>query len=538
MKTLRSTANVVVDGLAYLGPLSYSIPEGVDVRPGDAVEVPVGKRTTAGLVIGPGDPSKATREIICRYGERTTAVELKTAELVATEQATQLQQMVARLAPKSGKGADPAAVGGKFKPVSLPEFSTKHHADKKQRLLLLYAPAVRPEELAVAEAARLAGRGQVLILCPTSALVERVLGKVSAGIVRLDAKAKPGEWAAFRNGVAPVAVGTRAAAWYAPEKLGAIIVVDENNPAHREQKAPRHHARDVAIARAKASGVPLVMLSTNPTPSAMGSGVQVYPVKPAGSSGWPRMVVHDESKDAVSSPDLPFEVAAELETTAERALTKPLVVVSGRSSRRCVQCFAERTKAMSARDRCPECGEVASRVVGFDKDRINEHFHGAVEPVLASELDQYRDAGLVVITDVMPLLARPELNPYKHAVDVFLDSAAAAGAGGKVVAVTRDASHPVLRLLFDHQDQLGIAKRSYRTAQRLQLPPFGKMVSLEINQKSLPDMSGWPGHVHGPMRVKGGWEFIIRCQNADLPQVRREVRKLRKKKVKIRYHVD
>ena len=104
--------------------------------------------------------------------------------------------------------------------------------------------------------------------------------------------------------------------------------------------------------------------------------------------------------------------------------------------------------------------------------------------------------------------------------------------------MTRDASHPVLRLLFDHQDQLGIAKRSYRTAQRLQLPPFGKMVSLEINQKSLPDMSGWPGHVHGPMRVKGGWEFIIRCQNADLPQVRREVRKLRKKKVKIRYHVD
>lgn len=538
MRTLRTTANVVVDGLAHLGPLSYSIPEGVIVRPGDAVEVPVGKRTTSGLVIGPGDPKKATRELIARYGERTTATDLATAELVATEQATQLQQVVARLAPKSGKGASPASVGSEFATVQLPEFTTDHHQDVHQRLMLMHAPTVRPEELAVSEAARFAGKGQVLILCPTTALVERVLSKTTAGTVRLDAKAQPGEWAAFRNGVAPVGVGTRAAAWYAPERFAAIIVVDESNPAHREQKAPRHHARDVALARAKARDIPIVLLSMNPSPSAMGSGVQVYPVRPAADSGWPKMRIHDETKDAVHSPDLPYSVAAELEAVAAHSVVRPVVVVSGRSTRRCTQCFTERKKAMSARDRCPECGEVTSKVLGFDKDRINDLFHGAVEAVLPSELEKYRDVGLVVVTDVMTMLSRPELNPYKHAVDVLLDTAAAAGEGGEVIAVTRDASHPVLRLLFEFKDQLGIAKRSYRTAQRLQLPPFGKMVTLGINQKALPDMSGWPGHVHGPMRVKGGWEFIIRCTAQDMPQVRREVRKLRKKKVKIRYHVD
>lgn len=52
--------NVVVDGLAHLGPLSYLAPVEETIRPGDAVQVPVGKRIATGLVIGPGSPTKAT----------------------------------------------------------------------------------------------------------------------------------------------------------------------------------------------------------------------------------------------------------------------------------------------------------------------------------------------------------------------------------------------------------------------------------------------------------------------------------------------
>src|SRR5690606_27492443 len=128
---------------------------------------------------------------------------------------------------------------------------------------------VAPEELAAAEAVRHSDSGQVLVLCPTTTLVERVLANFTAGAVRLDAKAARGDWAAFREGHASVAVGTRAAAWYAPKHLAAIIVVEEQHEGHREQTAPRHHAREVAVARAKALSVPLILISANPTPAAI-----------------------------------------------------------------------------------------------------------------------------------------------------------------------------------------------------------------------------------------------------------------------------
>lgn len=201
-------------------------------------------------------------------------------------------------------------------------------------------------------------------------------------------------------------------------------------------------------------------------------------------------------------------------------------------------CFTERNQPTSTNDRCPECGDLATRVLGYDKDRITELFNGKVTPVLPHELDKHTDAGLVVITDLTVMLSRPELDPYQKAVGAILGAAGAAGPDGKVIAVVRDATHPVLKILFDLKDQLGIAKRSYRTAQRLNLPPFGKLVHLQLQQKKLPDMTGWPGYVHGPSPVKGGWEFIIRCTPQDLPQVKREVIKLRKRKVKFRYHID
>lgn len=528
--------NVVVDGLAYLGPLSYRIPANLSVHPGDAVEVPVGKRVAAGLVIGPGNPAKATREVLSRYGERTTVTDIDTANLVATEQATQLQQLVSRLAPKSGKGATPVDVGSTFEAVDLPRLSTQHHSDPNQKLLLLHEPALRSEDVAVTEAVRLSQNGQVLILCPTTAMVERVLARTTAGIVRLDSKAAKGEWAAFREGTAPVGVGTRAAAWYAPGKLAGIIVMEEQHTGHREQTAPRHHARDVAIARARARGVPLVMTSRNPTPAAMGSGAKVYTVRPMDQPGWPTMVVHDETLDTIRTSELPIDIRVELEEASRH--TRPLVVVGGRSTLRCMGCFTERSKPTTTFDRCPECGDLSTKIIGYDKDRIRDLYGDSVIPVLPSELEKYSNVGLVVITDVSVMLARPDLNPYHYAVDTIMSSAAAAGPDGKVIAVVRDATHPVLRILFDMHDQLGIAKRSYRTAQRLHLPPFGKLVQLQVLQKTLPDMSGWPGHVHGPTPIKGGWEFLVRCSADDLPTVQREVVKLRKRKIKLRYHID
>lgn len=528
--------NVVVDGLAHLGPLSYLAPVEETIRPGDAVQVPVGKRIATGLVIGPGSPTKATREILKRYGERTTTPDLTAAQHVATEQATQLQQVTARLAPRTGKGATPSLVADTVATVELPDIRMEPEPSHAATVLL-HEPGVLPEDLAAKLATTLtADGGQVLILCPTTTLVERVLSRFTAGEVRLDSRARPGDWAAFREGHAPVGVGTRAAAWYAPARLAGIVVLEEQNEGHREQRAPRHHTRDVALSRAKAASVPVIFTSMNPTPAALGSGARLCHVTRADGLGWPTMRLYDETKDTVSSDDLPFQVQAELEQEAKT--TQPLVVVGGRATRRCMGCFSERAKPVDTGDRCIECGEVHTRVLGYDKERIDALFDGTVTPVLPTELSRYTNSGLVVITDLTTALTRPALNPYQHAVDLILNAASTAGPRGEVVAVVRDTTHPVLRLLFEARDQVGIVERSYRTAQRLKLPPFGRLVHLDLLQQKLPDMRSWPGHVHGPTPGKGGWRFLVRCAHDDLPAVRRELGKFRRAKVRFRYHID
>lgn len=529
-----AAVNVLVDGFAYLGPLSYGVPGGLSVSPGDAVEVPFGKQQKTGLVIGPGSDSKATRDVIQRYGERTTDTDLETAKLVATEQASRLQMLHSRLAPKSGKGANPLSVSSELvTPIPEHLFTQESHSDRRQLLTLMNEPLVGSEKLAVSEARRLSETGQALILCPSVASVERVLSYIEDGAVRLDAKARRGDWAAFRAGTAPVGVGTRTAAWYSPKALEAIIVVDEHHPGHREHTAPRHHARDVAIARAKAYDAALVLISRNPSPVAMGCGTRVYQVGFTDQSpGWPEVVVHDETKDPVRTNDLPYTL--EGEALALKDTNPPLVVVSGYKTQRCVSCFAD----MRPGKNCLDCGSKYSRTMGWDKERVHQLYGEEVQVALPHEVSTFKNAGLVIIPEYTSMLMRSELDPYRHASDVLLAASAAAGPAGKVVAVVRDPSHPVLKILLENKDQLGIARRRYKTAQRLNLPPFGKLATVQVLRKTLPDMTGWPGTLHGPAEIKGGWEFLVRCQKSDLPALRGKLDELRKRKVKLKYHID
>ena len=57
-------------------------------------------------------------------------------------------------------------------------------------------------------------------------------------------------------------VGTRAAAWAPVGDLAAIVVIDEHDEAHQQEQAPTWHARDVALERARRSGVSCIMTGT------------------------------------------------------------------------------------------------------------------------------------------------------------------------------------------------------------------------------------------------------------------------------------
>jgi primosomal protein N' (replication factor Y) len=68
-----------------------------------------------------------------------------------------------------------------------------------------------------------------------------------------------------RTGHARVQVGERAGVFGPLRDLGLIVVTDEANPAYKERRSPRHHARDVALARGRMAGATTVLTGALPS---------------------------------------------------------------------------------------------------------------------------------------------------------------------------------------------------------------------------------------------------------------------------------
>ncbi len=68
-----------------------------------------------------------------------------------------------------------------------------------------------------------------------------------------------------RTGHARVAAGERAAVFAPLRDLGLVVVDEEASPAWKERRSPRHHVREVALARARLAGATCVLLGDLPS---------------------------------------------------------------------------------------------------------------------------------------------------------------------------------------------------------------------------------------------------------------------------------
>jgi len=72
-------------------------------------------------------------------------------------------------------------------------------------------------------------------------------------------------WRRLRSGERRVAVGARSALFAPLENLGAVVVDEEHDGSYKQSEAPRYHARDLAVMRARAHGAVCVLGSATPS---------------------------------------------------------------------------------------------------------------------------------------------------------------------------------------------------------------------------------------------------------------------------------
>ncbi|MDQ2824032.1 MAG: primosomal protein N' [Verrucomicrobiota bacterium] len=115
-----------------------------------------------------------------------------------------------------------------------------------------------------------------IVLVPEIALtpqtVERFKGRfanVQDAVAVLHSHLSEGErhdeWHKIHSGRARIVIGARSAVFAPLKNLGLIIVDEEHETTYKQEEAPRYHARDVAVVRAKIEKCAVVLGSATPS---------------------------------------------------------------------------------------------------------------------------------------------------------------------------------------------------------------------------------------------------------------------------------
>jgi len=283
--------------LAREDALVYEIPEEQTPEVGLRVLVPVGPRRVWGTVLGvESKPPEFRVRKISGVPEPRVVVTPELLELcrwVAEYYAANLSDVLQAAVPSPG-GLTRRA------PRAAPEVETawlavapprreELNAEQREALGAL-EEAVRSRAFAAfllfgvtgsgktavylhAAAEALRDSGQTLILVPEIALSPQTLdsfrragfGRVALYHSTLRPRERADVWRAAAAGEIDLVVGTRSAVFLPFRNLRLVVVDEEQDSAYKQDDAPRYHARDVALVRARRLGAVAVLASATPS---------------------------------------------------------------------------------------------------------------------------------------------------------------------------------------------------------------------------------------------------------------------------------
>jgi len=389
---------------------------------------------------------------------------------------------------------------------------------------------------------------QVLALFASVVAAERFARRVrdvlAVEVMVLHADLPDGErlarWLAVRRGGAAVVAGTRAAVFAPLDRVGLVLVDEEGDVGHREQRVPRYHVRDIARQRAERSGATLLLaddvLSTETYALAGRPGVEVLGPR-AGTDRGARVVIVDlrrrdpEPEAEVLSPPLVSALQRVLKE-GERALlfvhrkgyASLLVCADCGYSPQCPRCevplrYDAREQILRCRychdtfpppSVCPRCGGRVFSARGTGTQRVVRLARALrAGPVLRLDSDvartpadvagivrQFRDQGGILVAT--PLVLEAEEPPRVDLTGIVLADASlrypdyrAPEQGLRAlwrvrglarswcVVQTYAPDHPALLALRRH-DLRPFYREELRIRRAFHYPPFGEVLSVEV----------------------------------------------------------
>ncbi|HUG41780.1 MAG TPA: primosomal protein N' [Longimicrobiales bacterium] len=217
------------------------------------------------------------------------------------------------------------------------------------------------------------GRGAI-VLVPEIALTPQTVARFRArfgdDVAVLHSALSDGErydaWRRLRDGERRVAVGARSAIFAPVRDLGAIVVDEEHEGSYKQGEAPRYHAREVAIVRARLSGAVCLLGSATPSLESWANvrrgkfALLELPVRVEGRA-LPAVRVVDlrRRSEAGSAGPRGAEPAARGAGRAVRVLSEPLEVAMGERLERGEQTILLlNRRGYASFVQCRDCGHV------------------------------------------------------------------------------------------------------------------------------------------------------------------------------------
>jgi primosomal protein N' (replication factor Y) len=396
---------------------------------------------------------------------------------------------------------------------------------------------------ALVEAALAAGRGAIVVTPEVAAgsavgdAVRKAFPDAADLASDLSDRRRYRAWAELRRGRRLVVVGGRSAVLAPLPALGLVVIDDEANFAHKEQRTPRFHAREVALRRAARGRALCVLTGTVPSPEALA----------AMQAGQCRLLRPDRAAERHARPLVEVVDPDDEGPTAARLHPRALAAVRAALHRgeSAYVLVPRRGAADPAEPGARTAGQVAAELARIlpgapvwrlDREVVDP---GAMPPwagqrpgVIVGTVAGVKDhppltgCRTVVVVGADTALGQAEVRAAEDAYRTWSRAAAWCGPGrastGRLVLQTRHGGHHAVQALVRWDPEFFWRHELPRRVE-LRFPPARRLVLAEgpvpeeaaAARAALADALGPKAELLGPAAMGRGWRIIAKVEDAE-----------------------